>query len=614
MNFRTTLIIIIVLVGIAATYFLFFNEPTDNTSENEKPRIYQAYDLPLKAIQQVRLSYADNAYQTLTVEKETDNTWKLTTPFEAHADTEKVNELLEDFVNKRVKQILEVSEYEQYGLESPTIKIELWKDPKDSSKTFLIGKKGINFSVYTKEKSEAHIFLIESSALDDLTKSPADIRDKSVVKFNPNSITEIQFQKPETFSCQKDGDFWKMTQPLSVNADTEKIEYILSELHSLKVSTFEADGDNVTPLLEKYGLANPRIQFTLKDGNKKYGLAIGSVVPSTPDQDNVEKGHVYVKSVHQGGIYTVEDSIVRLLNKSIFDLRDKRVLDFQRGDTTKFEIQHGTQKIVGIKLLDDTWELQDSNKISADPQAVSDLLFGVDSLEAVAFITDSPKNLALYGLETPAISVTFTVRGEEKPAVLFIGNFAQDSTVYVKANNSTQITRVKRDLIDKISKGKTWLRDKQIFKFRIEEPVRLTVEYNDNSQENGSISFTCQRLGTNWRLTSPVQENANNAEVNAILYELIDLRAEEFVGSTLLEEKKNLPDTKTGFDSPQIQITLELRTQKVFTMQLGKTDASDRYYARLKNEPDQIFLLNAELIPKLKTKLKWFRTTENRQF
>ena len=610
MSFRTTFIIVAILVGIAATYFLFFNEPTDNTSQNDKPRISETYDLPREAIQKFRLSYADEAYQTLTVVKGTDDMWQLTTPFEAHADTTKVHEVLDDFVNKRIRQTLEVSEYNQYGLEKPTIKVELWKDPNGSSKTFLIGKKGINYSVYIKEQSEAQIFLIESSALDDLAKSPTDLRDKSVIKFNPDSITEIRFQKPEELSCQKEGDSWKMIHPLSVNADTEEIEGILSELHTLQVSTFEADGENVTSLLVKSGLDTPRIQFTLKDKNNKYGLNIGSAVPSTSDQDSTDKGYVYVQSVHQGGIYTVADDIIRILNKSVFDVRDKRVLEFQRSDTTKFEIQSGSQKTVGIKLDKKTWELQGPNKTVADPQAVSDLLFGVDSLEAAAFVTDSTKNLALYGLEKPSIRVIFTIRGEEKPAELLIGNFANDNTVYVKTNNSDQITRVKRDLIDKIAKGKTWLRDKQIFKFSIDDSTRVTVKYNDGSQEYNGVQFTCQRLGTNWRLTSPVKENANNAEVDTLLYGLIDLKAEEFVDGNLGDKKNDLPDTITGFNSPQIQITVELQMQKVFTLQVGKVDSSGRYYARLQNKPDQIFMLDAEMIPKLKTKLEWLRAAE----
>ena len=606
MSFRTTFIIILILAGMAGTYFLLLPKPADKKAENEKLKIYQGYDLPQKDIQKVRLSFADDAYQTLTIEKLDDNEWQITTPFKAYADITKVNEMLDDFLNKQVRQTLEVTEYGQYGLENPTITIELWKNIESSPKTFLIGKKGINFSVYTKEKSEANIFIIESSALDDLAKSPTDVRDKSLIKFDPGTITEIQFQKPEEFTCKKIGYNWKMTHPISTDADTEEIKYILSELHAMQVSTFELDGQDATSSLNKYGLDTPRIQLKLTNDNETYGLAIGSAVASPSDQDNIEKGSVYVQSIHQGGIYTVTEDIVRIVNKTIFDMRDKRVLDFQRSDVIKFEIQNNMQKIVGIKLQDKTWELQGENKLIADPQAVSDLIFGIDALEEAAYVTDSAKNLALYGLETPQIRVIFTLHGEDTPAALHIGDFAKDGTVYVKANNSDKIVRVKRDLVDKIAKGVAWLRNKQIFNFSIDDPTRVTVKYKEDSQNNGYVQFTCQRLGTNWRLTQPVKENAQNAEVNALLYELIDLKADEFVA-----EENELSETTTGFNTIQLQITVELRTQKVYTLQIGNLDNAGRYFARLQNQPEHIFLLNDEVIPKLKTKLKWLRTTED---
>ena len=680
MNFRTTFIILLVLASIAGAYVLFFEEPVDKASVNEKPPIHQVYALAKENIQQVRLSYkvntpakqgqiqADEAYQALTLVKDAEGNWQLTTPFHAHADSAKVNEMLEDFVNKRVKQTLEVVELAQYGLDTPSIEIALWTDSgtgRAGQKTFHIGKKAINYSVYAKEKSEAHIFLIESSTLDDLTKSPTDLRDRAVIKFTPEAVSEIQLQKTgaaglvPAIRCEKSGNTWTMTHPLSVKADTQEIESLLSQLSALRVSTFEADGADATGtgragMLEKYGLEPPRIQFTLTDGHQAHTLNIGSKVAGTlrvPKPSDI--GRVYVKSaqhkdntaakqgqIQQGAVYTVTDAIYTLLNKSVFDLRDKRILDFQRTDTTRFEIQQErggrAEKVVCTKRLDGTWELQQYNnakvagtlrvpkqKLKADATAVDDLLFGADSLEAVAFVTenreggpDSAKILAQYGLEPPAIQVAFTQRGEEKPAVLHIGNYYKNDTVYVKASHkdntpakqgqiqSAQVARVKRDLIDKIATGTAWLRDKQVLNFSIDDAIRLTLL-------DGDVVITCQRpFGTNWRLISPVKEDANNAEVNAIIYELDDLKVEAFVPKVAGTLRVPKPFATTGLNLPIMQLTVELRNQKVYTLQVGKTDSAGRFYARLQHEPNLIFLLNAEIIPKLKTTLAHLRTPE----
>ena len=433
MNFRTTLIIIILLAGIGGAYFLFFQEPPDDESAYEKPPIHEVYGIGREDVQQAEISFVDAAYQDLKLVKDRMGSWRLESPFQADADPEKVNQMLDDILNKRVKQTLEVTALAQYGLDTPSITLSLWKTGGTlPTATFFLGKKAINFSVYTKEKSEAHIFLIESSALDDLTKSPADLRDRSVIQFNPEAISHIQLTHgevrqnsnqrsaisgqqenrmeegkagrsgthPATITCEKRDDTWLVTHPIEANADAQEIETLLSELRSLQVSTFEADGAdaNVLAQLKKYGLDAPRIQVKLTSGDNTYALDIGAAVPSADET----QGRVYVKSIHQESIYTVSDDIYTLLNKSVFDLRDKRVIDFQRTDTIRIEITQDQETTLCTKNYDNTWELQTpTGKIKADAEAVDDLLFGVDSLEAAAFVDDPSKSLASYGLGPP---------------------------------------------------------------------------------------------------------------------------------------------------------------------------------------------------------------------
>jgi len=625
-NFRTTLVIIILLAGTAGAYFLFFQEPTDNGSADEKPAIHEVYGIARDSVQQVELLFADAAYQNLKLVREVNGNWELQTPFLANADDEKVKRTLDDILNKRIKHTLEVPALTQYGLDTPNITLSLWTGGTHPAATFFIGSKAINYSVYIKEKSEAHIFLIESSALDDLTKSPTDLRDRSVVRFNPETVSHITFKfedvdsssQSRTVNCEKRGGTWHLTSPLEVKADVQEIERILSELLLFQVVTFEADeADTLAPSeLTKYGLGAPRIQVKLTDTDRTYALDIGSTLPTETGNPR----HVYVKSAGSGqqstvgipavdsqyvdeyySISIVPDDIYHLLNKSVFDLRDKRVIDFQRTATNRFIISiNGEQDTVCTKGYDNTWELQTpTGKIKADAKAVDDLLFGVDSLEAVAFVESPAKNLQTYGLAAPSITVAFTQRGEEKPTILLIGDTAEDGTVYVKAEHSSQIVRVKRALIDKIALGTAWFRDKQILNFHIDDAIRLTLRSED------AEPLTCQRLGTRWRLTAPVKEAANNIAVNAIIYELDTLMADAYVGSNPV-----LTDDITGFRNPSVQLTLELRNQKVYTLQIGNPDTSGHYYARLQHEPGLIFLLNADLVPKLKTTLTLLRTSE----
>lgn len=601
MNFRTTLIIIILLACLAGTYFLFFQQSEDSGSINEKPRLHEVYGLSQERVRQISLAFADAVYQPLTLVKNNAGAWQLTEPFTADANGEKVSEMLENLLNKRVKQTLAVTELGQYGLDSPSITVSLWTETIGNSTPtvrFLIGKKTINFSVYAKETSEPHIFLVESSMLDDLAKSPTDLRSRTVLQFNPETVSEIRLMKgtgttpsgrhAAEIRCEKIEDTWTMTHPLSAKADAREIETLFSTLGSLQVATFEADwpGEAPAPTLQKYGLHLPRISVILTDENGAHGLHIGS--------------GTYVKPENRSAVYTLADDIYAQLNKSVFALRDKRVLDFQRTATTRIEIERtrhgekteGNENIVCVKNFDDTWNLKNPIQTKADAQAIDDLVFGVDSLKAIEFVTDTATNLGLYGLAPPAMQVSFTQRGEENRAVLLIGNRKEDA-VYVKSGDSSQVSLVNRALIDNIANGVAWLRDKQILNFGIDDINRFALKYDD-------VSLTCQRLGTNWRLTVPVQEDANNAEINAILYELDDLRVEKFL--------PDAPDTtKIGIRPPRMQLSLGFRNGKHAVLQIGEADASGHFYARLQHEPNVTFLLDSALIPKLKTTLEMLR-------
>ena len=181
--------------------------------------------------------------------------------------------MLQDLLEKKVKQTLEAEDLAQYGLQPPNIRIELWTAGEAPAKTFLIGDRTVNYSVYTKEQSESHIFLIESSALDDFTKSPSDLRDRNVFNFSPAEVTTLRLQvgdQPE-IRCERqvnsnpeitvDADSWAMTQPVKAKADPRVIEDIISVLGSLRVVVFEADGEYD---LANYGLAQPKVTVTLQ--------------------------------------------------------------------------------------------------------------------------------------------------------------------------------------------------------------------------------------------------------------------------------------------------------------------------------------------------------------
>ncbi len=585
MNFKTTLIILLIFIVFGGSYLLFFQDKPADDSDADQPKIGDAYALAKDDIRRVRISFNDTAYAPLSLTKDVDSAWQLTEPIAADAQGAKINEMLGDLLNKKIKRTLEVATLTEYELDPPKIQIQLWTTGESPAKTFLIGKRTVNYSVYAKEGSEPHIFLIESSALEDFTKSASDFRDRSALKFDAEEVTglTLRVMDESAIRCHKrESNLWQMDEPVEAAADAKEIESILTALNALKVVVFAEDGaEDVTP----YGLDTPRIQvrLDLSDGDTQT-LLIGG--------DDKATGRIYTKSADLDAVYAVNSEIYASLNKSVFDLRSKRVIDFQRTAAIRFEIERqGKKKVVCEKNSGGEWEISAPVVLKADASAVDDLLFGVDSLKAVEFAADSPKNLQPYGLDAPSIKVLFTTTGEDSVALL-IGNL-KGETVYVKSQNAEPVYGVKKNLIDLVGVGVASLRDKQILDFDSDSAVKLTLRHGD-------ANLTCQKQGTNWRLIHPVQEDAKNGTVNTILYQIGELKVEEFLADT--------PDAaSTGLDAPAIQVNVTLKDGTEHVLQIGKPAESEHLHARVWRLPDTVFLLRSDIAETLKKTVEDFR-------
>lgn len=597
MNFKTTLIILAVFILLGGAYF-FFGRPSPDAEQSkaDQQKIREVYALSKDKIQKIRLSFKDESYQSLTLARNTDGIWQLRAPFTANADPPKINEMLQDLLEKKVKQTLEAEDLAQYGLQPPKIRIELWTEGETPAKTFLIGDRTVNYSVYTKEQSESHIFLIESSALDDFTKSPSDFRDRDVFKFSPTEIGAFRLQVAEQpeIRCEKQvasntaaaGQLgaWQMIQPVKAKADARTVEEIVSALGSLRVVVFEADGEYD---LADYGLSQPRITVTLQStaDDQIQELQIGS--------DAGTPGRIYVASSEHHAVYAVNREIYTKLNRTVFDLRDKRVIDFQRTATHRFTIRQEDSEIVCQKDVDGEWEITAPVALKADEEAVDDLLFGVDALRVVAFVDDQPKNLQSYGLDSPSIEVSFMVPNTE-PAVLLVGKMKGDN-IYVKAQNAEPVFLVKKVLLDLVGMGVAGLRNKQILDFDSDAAAKIVLKHGD-------VNLTCQKQGTNWRLTHPVQEQARNGAIRSIIQQVNRLTVAAFLAVS--------PSiTTAGFDTPEIRLVVTLKDRTEHLLEIGKLADDRHHYGRLQNAPDTVFLLNKETAENLKKTVEDLRET-----
>ena len=582
MNFRNTLILLIIFALLLGTFLLLRNRKPEK--KEIKKNINETYAIKRGEIKKIRLSFKDENTRPFLIAKDTENKWQLAEPIQAEADQDEVEVLLDDLLNKRVKQTLEnETDLSKFGLDKPTVQVELWATGEEPYKKFLIGDKAIGYSVYLKEKSASSVITIESSALTDLSKPYTDFRDDTVIGFSLGDVKGITLgypnQKSITCSLNLEGA-WMVdaSSDFQVKADKTEIDDILDALKNLKVKVFEAD---VVTNLSQYGLDKPRIEATVMLGENKASktLLVGKSVPET--------NRVYVKRQNSDAVFSVNKDIVAKLTKKVYDLRDKTVIDFQRSDVNKFELQSGGIVTVCEKNDFGEWKITQPSEYKADKNAIDNLLFELDSLKAREFVSDKPDSLATYGLDNPQNIVTLHESGKTEPKVLLFGK-KQGNTVNVTTKNADTVFLVKGNLLDKVKMGAAELRDKIVLEFDSDDAQKLELKHDD-------VAITCVKQGVNWRITIPSNEDADNSEVTGIIDKLADLRVEKFVSG-------KLDVATTGLDEPQVQVTVTLKDETTYTLLIGKSAGNRNVYAKLET-PEELFMLNDAIVKNLRKTL-----------
>ena len=102
MNFKTTVIILAVFILLGGIYF-FFGRPAPDAEQSkaDMQKIREVYALDKDKVRQIRLSFKDEAYQSLTLAKSDEDIWQLTIPFIVDADSPKIDQMLQDSTGKK---------------------------------------------------------------------------------------------------------------------------------------------------------------------------------------------------------------------------------------------------------------------------------------------------------------------------------------------------------------------------------------------------------------------------------------------------------------------------------------------------------------------------------
>ncbi|MCX6537922.1 MAG: DUF4340 domain-containing protein [Acidobacteria bacterium] len=350
------------------------------------------------------------------------------------------------------------------------------------------------------------VFTVEADKIEELQVKPAK-GDRSVLK--------------------KVNGAWTMVEPAQTKADESEVTSIATNLASLERQ--RVVDDNPADI-SQYGLATPRVEVAFrKSGDKDVTrLFLGEKTPTG--------GDLYAKLPTEKRVFLVSSFLDGTFNRTAFDLRDKKVLVFDREKASALEVVSKDGPVT-LALVDTRWQVTKPIAARADASAVDGAIGRIQTAQMKSFVADDvpEKDLAKYGLDKPDVTVT-VVSGSVR-ATLAIGKGAEGGNLYARDVSRPMVFTVEAALATDLKKKADDYRPRDLFEFKPFTITRLeitrgaaTVAFEKSKSKDGAEK---------WRRVGQVKD-LDQPNVDALLSSLSSIVVDKYVDST----------TKTGIGSP----------------------------------------------------------------
>jgi len=377
---------------------------------------------------------------------------------------------------------------------------------------------------------------------------PAD----KLVDFSADDVEKIIFKTEEeaiTFAKDDEGD-WLITDPLEAKADKYEVDRIARDFAALEIDRMveEEPAD-----LKKYGIPQKEISLFFKDTEAPVKVLVGA--------ENPLDKKFFAKREDESKIVLIGSHFKSLLEKKIFDFREKKIFQFETDEVKKIVLRSG-----GIQweaaMEEEDWMLTSPVKSLAEKSQITSLLNSLSDLKAKEFVSETKKEeeTAQYALDKPEHEVVLELPLENQEVTFFINK--KDDKIYATTSLSSKIVEVEDSILENLSKEPEELREKEVADFYSWEAKKVLVK-------KGDLTVTVAKdEDNNWHFDKEDGADADKDKIESLVRKIENLEADAFIDPPL-----NLADF--GLAVPQAKITISVKDgedkTKDITVLVGKT-------------------------------------------
>jgi len=440
MKFRNTLLLLLLTAAVGA-YVYFYEIKGGEEREKEKTAAGKLIDIKKDSVTAITIRPDGVELKKIGA------TWELTAPVQYQADDGTVSSLLSSLESAQRDQkdiTTSRADYAGFGLEPARTEL-IVRHEKAKQDTLYLGDGNVTTTmVYARVNNDPEVVLTSNGLSNNAKKALLDWRNKDLLVFDNNAANRLLLATPKNrFELKKENGKWQMLAPLKAAADESKISSLLSRVRYGRINEFTTEQMDDA---KNYGLEKPAYEFTVFFGANDAQKALNF--------GKKDGANYYAHDPARPQVFKVDTSLVKDLNVSVMDLRNKKIAEFENWNADYIELNYAdTLKIVCEKDTSDNWQIKSPEPKKAKSWEVSNITGGLSGMEAAAFVEENATDLKKYGLDKPRVIVTIKQKGNEIARAL-IGKEKGDR-VYAKAANNAIVVEVKKEDADKLFKKLT---------------------------------------------------------------------------------------------------------------------------------------------------------------
>ena len=364
----------------------------------------------------------------------------------------------------------------------------------------------------------------------------------------------------QAFTCVRNNKTWEITEPQKLPADQSDVSSFIDNLVGTSVNSVVDQHPND---VKQFGLDPPATTVIVNTSGKpaQFTLRIGD---PTPTNDAV-----YAQVSGDPRLITLPSSGKSTLEKTLFDLRDRRVVTLDVDQIQHVEVSAGPKSYNLAKNADGQWDLMLPPPVRADNFAVDNIVSQLRARPMISILAENKKNSGQYGFGSPTMTVKLASAAGTQ--TLVIGK--KDGNNYDAMNSGLDpVFTVGGDFVTALQKDPTDLRDKNLFSFSSFDAKTVDVTTPKEHRVFEQNNFK-------WKQTQPSAKDEPTDKMQDLLNALSDLRAFSFPKATA----GNL--APFGLAKPLYTLKATFGDKnRTETVEVGS--AGDKYYAR--RDPDPV--------------------------